>query len=426
MKGKATITLCDADSGRVIKQLCEHNMVTNALKSILQPPKSAIIGGLDFSRSLSGFLPISNVLLGGILLHATSVNENAEDFMYKSKYRLVGHAGSAYSGDDTMRGTLNETESGATANGYRFVWDFGTDKANGIIRCISLTNRHFGNIGTNNASTDGTAVCDPINPASTTVGSAVSLGSYSGQLLGMFEKNILAFISLSSGVLTLTKMRIPDPENLLITDTTDGVVYEQRELDIPFTPANEKMFFADNDNKLVYFFASSLDTTQDTTTVRYFTVNPVTCAVSEEQSITVEGAGSVSAAALYNGRLYLYQNSTINVFSSDSTKLKTYDYKVTKFYARDGGMYALATVDGVKSLASLNASIPSCIRTNGQIPIPSDFIPLPYSMQTSGNVTNNANVVMHTTYLATINNLSEPIVKTGSQTLKITYDISDS
>ena len=32
-------------------------------------------------------------------------------------------------------------------------------------------------------------------------------------------------------------------------------------------------------------------------------------------------------------------------------------------------------------------------------------------------------MMMYTNYLATINNLSEPIEKTAAQTLKITYDI---
>jgi hypothetical protein len=37
------------------------------------------------------------------------------------------------------RGSLNTTESGAVENGYKFVWDFATDKANASINSLALT-----------------------------------------------------------------------------------------------------------------------------------------------------------------------------------------------------------------------------------------------------------------------------------------------
>ena len=42
MEGKATLTLTDAKSGRVVKKVTEHNLVTDAVKRILNPPVYAI------------------------------------------------------------------------------------------------------------------------------------------------------------------------------------------------------------------------------------------------------------------------------------------------------------------------------------------------------------------------------------------------
>ena len=38
MEGKATLTLTEAGSGRVVRKFTEHNLVTDAVKRILEPP----------------------------------------------------------------------------------------------------------------------------------------------------------------------------------------------------------------------------------------------------------------------------------------------------------------------------------------------------------------------------------------------------
>ena len=47
----------------------------------------------------------------------------------------------------------------------------------------------------------------------------------------------------------------------------------------------------------------------------------------------------------------------------------------------------------------------------------------PYSLNTLYNTAGKASIALNTSYLATINNLSEPIEKTDSYTLKVSYDI---
>ena len=48
MEGKATLTLTDAKSGRVVKKVTEHNLVTDAVKRILNPPVYAMLYSFNF------------------------------------------------------------------------------------------------------------------------------------------------------------------------------------------------------------------------------------------------------------------------------------------------------------------------------------------------------------------------------------------
>ncbi|MFR0870098.1 MAG: hypothetical protein ACLSG5_01235 [Oscillospiraceae bacterium] len=61
----------------------------------------------------------------------------------------IGHAGIANTNTDTSIGTYNANESGRIENGkgYRHVWDFASDKANGEISCICLTTKDGGTNG---------------------------------------------------------------------------------------------------------------------------------------------------------------------------------------------------------------------------------------------------------------------------------------
>ena len=140
MHGKATLILTDKDTGRVVEQIEEHNMVTNALNSIFTiPPQIAFDG--SSRRIFGGYLPMYQNILKGLVLFGDTIPENADDYMLGGKYSVLATAGDEYSGTDAMRGSFNASSSGEIENGYRFVWDFAPEKAVGTIKALSLTNR---------------------------------------------------------------------------------------------------------------------------------------------------------------------------------------------------------------------------------------------------------------------------------------------
>lgn len=140
LKGNTKIELTNIHTGK--KEVIEkHNTFTEALSKLLEYyhwTGSTIYG--KFSNH--EFLPLSTVGLSGIYLMAESLDEKAtqvSDFK-----NIVGYAGFNVdvSGSKYI-GSLNKTESKKLANGYQYVWDFGTDRANGVISAVGLTNGSF-------------------------------------------------------------------------------------------------------------------------------------------------------------------------------------------------------------------------------------------------------------------------------------------
>ena len=124
MEGKATLTLTDAKSGRVVKKVTEHNLVTDAVKRILNPPVYAMLYSFNFPNFINNVMPASK-LFSGIMLLGNTLSESRENVMLSGDYIPVATAGGEYAGANVRRGTLNTNESYATANGYHFTWDFG-------------------------------------------------------------------------------------------------------------------------------------------------------------------------------------------------------------------------------------------------------------------------------------------------------------
>lgn len=151
-KFKGTTKIEIFENGNKVSESVDQNMMTNFVQETFNPPRFYLgeTSDIDFFKNLT---PIYDKLLGGILLYSQPVEENEENTIIGiDENTCVGHAGGAYSGADHLRGAYNANESGFidTQNkwkGYRHVWDFATDKANGLISCACLTSKIGGDIG---------------------------------------------------------------------------------------------------------------------------------------------------------------------------------------------------------------------------------------------------------------------------------------
>ena len=154
IKGKATIQLFDEKTGEVVKELHEENMITNAVDTILNPP-DYIETGMDTENDRS-YNPLrdfvgnlADTAFRGVIVCRDKIPEDGNNMMLPWTNEEVGHAGISNTNTDTTIGTYNSNESGRIENGkgYRHVWDFASDKANGEIGCICLTTKDGGTCG---------------------------------------------------------------------------------------------------------------------------------------------------------------------------------------------------------------------------------------------------------------------------------------
>lgn len=87
-------------------------------------------------------LPLAECAISGLYIFDNPLVEDMDNIWLPNidTAKLTGYAGRAVSdGVDNRRGDYNFNESGVIENGYKFVWDFGTDDANGEIAALSLT-----------------------------------------------------------------------------------------------------------------------------------------------------------------------------------------------------------------------------------------------------------------------------------------------
>ena len=149
LKGTMVIELTDEVTGEV-ETITEENMVTNAVNNILgQNPMGVFYnaaGEYDDRVEWNGaLLPICPNMIGGILLLPNILEEKADNM-----YPASGNLPVAYASNDvnstsnTARGSLNQTESKALDNGYKFVWEFTPSQGNGTISAVALTSKQGG------------------------------------------------------------------------------------------------------------------------------------------------------------------------------------------------------------------------------------------------------------------------------------------
>lgn len=144
MKGSAKIELRDAKSGRLVKQIEKHNIVTNGALNVMK------IKQAFGERIGSDGYNLVEMYFGGILLFGASIDEDVNNTIPSAAVRAsyIGHAScfNTITGDSLM-GTYVKGESSVGAHSAKLVFSFDTTQANGNINCICLTSGDGGVFG---------------------------------------------------------------------------------------------------------------------------------------------------------------------------------------------------------------------------------------------------------------------------------------
>ena len=203
MKGKTTIQLYNSHGQRVLKKE-DTNLVTNMFKIYWENNLNKAMY-VDLYRDVLGanpnaMMPNPMLFSNGLMLFGSEQAQDAGNWLPEGP--PLGYAGAAYSGTDTKRGTLNETETGAITGGYNWVWDFATDKANGLIKAVSLCPKEGGNG----------------NP----FGEICTIGSYSASInRTAYDKDMTLFTRYATGGVGYTKSVLNKIQYDSVVSTTD-------------------------------------------------------------------------------------------------------------------------------------------------------------------------------------------------------------
>lgn len=436
MEGKATFTLTNAKTGRIERQFTEHNLVTDAMKNILNPPDYAIVTSYSWSSFLSAALPLYKTICGGIMLLGNNIPESAGNIMLPPDFIPIATAGDDYSGANTKRGTLNLNETYATENGYHFTWDFGTDKANGTIKCAALTSRIFGNSGFGCGERSGGLLLNPEGLSLTTL--KQQFCSSAGQYICTPESRRHLYYSLQSdGSVRFNLVESINPKSIGINDTASLDARKEPcfsvGVSLPFSVKNAHPTFYDSKKGILYFFLKEIDGTD--VYVHCAGVDLSDFSVPEFKTWRLPwDHRNFAAAAYFDGMLYIGQTSGFYMFDSLSVR-KTLSEST---FNSDGAFYVLND-----TLCAASSAGTGLFVRDGQVyTMPSvgfnvlgtsvDF-PAPYfpannvarTIHTTSEYSKNPYLCIAANYLATINNLDQPLEKTSEHTLKITYDITN-
>ena len=159
IKGHVCIDLHNHNSG-FTERIEKDNMVTNAIQQCLvnlgmsssgyTPERMSVSQNSVFDTSYnSPLFPLCKVGLGGLMLFDGKLTEDKNNVQFPTDVHLVGFGGSGINTASPTKGSLNYTDTKYSDDGRSStrVWDFATNQANGKIASLSLTHEIVGSRG---------------------------------------------------------------------------------------------------------------------------------------------------------------------------------------------------------------------------------------------------------------------------------------
>lgn len=173
----------------VVNRIEKHNAITPYVQNAITK------GNFNMSIPNSSIMPLSQWFDGCML---TSAPNDASLGMIAHNSDVVACAGnSSDSGStDIRRGALNTTETADITGGRRFVWDWGTDRGNGIIASVGLTRSA---LAIAELSQTVAPSANPINPILATITTG-GVNSIANMTIIDYEKSVGYLVSYSNGI----------------------------------------------------------------------------------------------------------------------------------------------------------------------------------------------------------------------------------
>lgn len=406
IEGVAEIELTNVHTGEK-ERYVEKNMVTNALQYIAN---ARVNGG----SLLGSITPLYGVGLGGILIFSENIEENPDIVVPPGNVECIGYAGTeAYAGKDERRGSKNITETQRLDDGAKLVWDFATNQANGTIKCLSLTSGIGGNCG---------------------LGAEGGMEEYHAHLIkhgvsgaihgGKYDMEYDWTASKTNNVITITRYKRPNTKIMITCDYARRGIAENFTMDVSDN-ANISIEFQQDINNLYFIGVKNVekDTSID---IRIFNKNTKKIT---KKTVLVAGINIYGWNPLIKTpHIYMWSGNImykINLENpTDIVKINTLaEYSYYEYSVIGNRIYTPRSIvdENDKALKFKSTNFSSANRNYTYYQ--ADKTGLIYI--TTYGVGNSHDYYLYSTYLATINNLATPVIKTADKTMKITYTIRE-
>lgn len=489
IKGKSRIQLFDARTGEKQGDYSNKNLITNAVSKILNQNDDLGLWrhaqayysanesyGTDSTfNPLKTACPLATNAFGGVYLFGSTIAENTNTVMPPANTPVIGYAGGNYSGSDVFRGAYNTNESGVTTDGagnitgYRHVWDFGTDKANGTINCLGLTSQHGGNFGLG-ANQSGEQYMPYTYNYFGSANSYLTINSYTNVTrYPQTNKGIVFYIAKNAdGTLTMltrgytdkTKIfkAVINPTSVIkLTDSYNAILSETAI--ISGINANARVYVYNGVIHEIYATAGATTITHKTYSLTGALQNAVTVTAPSAISNTYN---YYCIPFFFNGYYYYVpatSATTINKITAAGVLTSTLTIP-SSVYTWFRGIYVNEALNLVEIFMHSNANNANTVNLlligdddSVSVSTTNDFVEpgvpiqvtvnfsqfaaksvldcfnyLVYGMSSMYPATlDAANIIclLDMRYLASINNLAVPVTKTSAQVMKITYELTE-
>ena len=428
MKGQTTIELKNVKTGAV-ERYVDNNMMTNAIEDYFNT--GGLINNLNVPPD-----DIVKTLLGGIILFDEELPENANLVFPPATANMIGNAVNGITSNDnvTEMGSYNAAESGWQNDGsYLQVFDFSTSQANGTIACVCLSSKFgaytgFGN-GTSKkrkantltrygGSNENYQLTDyklvRVDYAASTIevistdelsnlkkGKKLTIIKYALPLTKLNIKGTLtSLVKLSE-----TVINIPD-EYINIVDSSSGIKY-------------------DSDGN-VYIYPKYYDWTSSDA-LKIVRLNTQNQAEVISLQNTLGLSVTIPEKAIYFEKGYmaiLYQNKMYRVNLSDSSSIEFDSYLSTwstntEVYMQTNGRIFLRSGQVLNVIQGTVLPI-----NNASTESATDYVDILNSGVMSVDASLYHIIIRRKQeYIASINNLENPVEKTADKTMKVSYRI---
>ena len=463
LRGVMVIELTNVVSGDV-QRFEDENMVTVAVNELLGSNPAGMFFHVGDESSVmdwnSVMLPICPHMIGGLLLFSNALTED-EDVIYAPGSNLpVGYASNDVNSTmNTRRGSLNLVESGPVTGGYQFVWEFTAGQANGTIAAAALTHADGGKNGFGSSVGDSSAFL---------LVKRVSLSSLSvDQVLMLFRVVSLDFegslawsLSFEDDAVMIRKLRMPLLSIGLLESLGGAFSLLQETVLTPSVFAFSSGYrsrgaFFDGGDGYWYGFSNEENVSGDAVVLWIrisqedfsFTegswtlqgVHLLTIGETARSGSSLTNTSITRNAVVLSGYLYVIAADLsgvykINVLNPLDVTLITLGF-VSAYVPVGGsvsnhGVYLMAVNDLVYGGDFLLQPNGSVVRLAGDVKVENLVSPFfqfrEFGLCFTGNRTSSGmGFYVLAPYLATVNNLETAVVKSGDQTMKITYTLTE-